>query len=96
MFSRYNRTPILKMGQQYGMCEALNVIRTAMKNGRLPVKELVLTEAQRLDTLAGSLYGDGRMWFVIAACSNIGWGLQCPPGTILYIPSIEDVSNLIG
>lgn len=84
------------MGQQYGTCEAINVIRAAVKSGKLPVKELILTEAQRLDILAGSIYGDGRAWFVIAAASNVGWALQCPPGTVLLIPSLDAVNELIG
>jgi len=84
------------MGQQYGTCEAINVIRAAVKNGTLSVKETIVNEAQRLDTLAGSLYGDGRAWWILAATSNIGWACQVPPGTIILVPTLEDVAALVG
>lgn len=95
MFSRLNRTPILKMGSQYGTCEAITVIRQAIKNGRLSTREFVVHEAQRLDVLAGSIYGDGRSWWVLAASSNVGWGCQVPPGTIILVPDINAVADLV-
>jgi hypothetical protein len=64
-------------------------IRSAVNDGRLPVDELVLRGAERLDTLAGSIYGDARYWWVLAAASGVGWGLQIPPGTIVNVPSLE-------
>ena len=45
-----------------------------------------MKEGERLDTLANRFLGDGRLWWAIAACSQIGWGLQVPPGTIIKIP----------
>ena len=96
MFSRYNRAPVLGMGSQFGTSNAINVIRTAVKNGTLPVKELVINESQRLDTLAGVIYGDGRAWWILAAASNVGWSLQVPPGTIIFAPDLAAVSALVG
>jgi hypothetical protein len=41
-------------------------------------------------------YGDSRYWWVLAASSDIGWGLQIPPGTVIRIPDLTQVSNIIG
>tara|TARA_Y100000591_G_C21489801_1_gene524537 strand:- start:51 stop:224 length:174 start_codon:yes stop_codon:yes gene_type:complete len=57
----------------------------------------MLKEAQRLDTIAAESYGDARLWWVIAAASNIGWGLQVPPGTKLSIPiDLAQIGDLVG
>lgn len=94
-FSRYARAPVLALGEKYGTSEAINVIRTAIKDGTISTKELVLRGADRLDTIAGSVYGEGRYWWIIAAASNIGWAMQVPPGTILKIPDINDIAQLV-
>jgi len=94
-FSRYRRAPLLDFGRQYGTSRAHEVIRQAIKEGRLPFQSLTLKEAQRLDHLAGQYYSNGRYWWVIAAASEIGWGLQVPAGTFIRIPKIEDVARLI-
>ena len=49
-----------------------------------------------MDIIAHSEYGDGRLWWVIAAASGIGWGLQVPPGTIIKMPSNVGVALVIG
>ena len=41
-------------------------------------------------------YKDSRFWWVLAAASDIGWGLQVPPGTIINIPNINQVSIIVG
>ena len=56
-------------------------------NGNIPAVFSKLKEDQRLDHIAAQKYGDPSYWWVIAAASGIGWGLQCPPGTILRIPT---------
>lgn len=94
-FSRYSRTPILKLGHQQGTSLTIPVIRSALANNTIKTTELVLRGAERLDTLAGSIYGDARYWWIIAIASNIGWCLQVPPGTILKIPDINDIEQLI-
>lgn len=95
-FSRYTKTSILRMGEQYGTAFGVTIVRTAIKNGTLTTSEFIVHEAQRLDTIAGSIYGDGRYWWVLAATSNIGWGLQIAPGTLLNVADLADVAELIG
>lgn len=94
-FSRYSRAPILNLGDQYGTSTAAVTIRNAVKNGNIKVKEIVARGYERLDTIAGATYGDGRYWWILAAASDIGWGLQVPPGTIIKVPDISDISQLI-
>lgn len=95
-FSRYARTPLLNLGEQYGTAAGTATIRAAIANGTIKTREIVLRGADRLDTLAGAIYGDGRYYWVLAAASNIGWGLQVPPGTIILIPDLNDIAQLIG
>lgn len=94
--SRYSKTPILDYGRQYGTSNAVNSLRKAMKANQLPTKQLLVRGLERLDTLAGSIYGDASYWWVLAACSDIGWGLQIPPGTIINIPDLSNVFAIIG
>lgn len=95
-FSRYARSPLLDLGAQFGTSVASSVIRSAVKQGTLKTREVVVRGAERLDTLAGSIYGESRFWWVLAAASDVGWGLQVPPGTIIRVPDIGDVSRLVG
>lgn len=94
--SRYTRAPVLGFGVQFGTSQATNVIRSAVRSGAIPVKTITLRGIDRLDTIAGSVYGDGRYWWILAAASDIGWGLQLPAGTVVKIPALGDVLNLIG
>lgn len=97
MINRYRRAPKIKSGQAYGTYAAGNVIYRAFQQGVLDVEQKVLTESQRLDIVAGEYYGDGTLWWVIAAASKIGWSLQVPPGTRLVIPTdINQVAALVG
>jgi hypothetical protein len=96
-FSRYNRTTVIALGAQYGTAEVSQVIRNGIKQGTITVvKQIVLNGIERLDTIAGFEYGDGRYWWVIAAASDIGWGMQLPAGTVLNIPSLKDIARLVG
>lgn len=95
-FSRYNQAPIIDYGKQYGTSTAVSAIRSAIAANIIKTEQIYLRGAERLDTLAGVIYGDARYWWVLAAASNIGWGMQVPPGTIINIPNLSDVSNLIG
>jgi hypothetical protein len=94
--SRYARSTVLDYGRQFGTSTAIVAIRSAIADGRLQTKELLVRGAERLDTLAGTIYGDSRYWWVLAAASDIGWGLQVPPGTIIKIPELNSVIALIG
>lgn len=96
-FSRYTRTPYIANGSQLGTMSSINTIRTAIKDGKLSfVKQITTKGSQRLDTIAGEEFNDGRYWWILAACSDIGWGMQIPPGTILNIPRLEDIARLVG
>ena len=94
-FSRYTRSPRLNLGAQFGTSVAVETIRLAIKEERITCQQMVLRGAERLDTLAGSIYGDSSYWWVLAAASNIGWGLQFPPGTIINIPDLSAIAQLV-
>jgi len=94
--SRYARTRILGAEKRFATSFAITAIRNNIKNGNIRFDEITLVERERLDTLAGKAYGDGRYSWVIAAASNIGWMLQAPPGTQIRIPNLEDVFRFIG
>lgn len=95
-FSRYARTTIIGLGQRYGTSFYIPVIRQNIQNGNIRYEEAVLDEAERLDQIAGEVYGDGRLGWVIAAASAVGWAPQVPPGTRIRVPNLEDVARLIG
>jgi len=95
-FSRYARSPILSFGSQFGTSRTREVIQAAVANGQLQVRPIVIRGRERLDTLAGVLYGDGRYWWVLAASSNVGWGLQVPPGTVINVVDLGAVAALVG
>ena len=95
-FSRYNSTPVLSFGAQYGTSAAISAIREAIRAGRLSTGEIILRERERLDVLAGQIYNDARYWWVLAAASDIGWGLQVPAGTVIKIPDLAAVARLVG
>jgi hypothetical protein len=87
---------VIGLGYQYGSSRTITRIRAAIKAGSLGYKEMILRGVQRLDTIAGEEYGEGRYWWVIAAASDIGWGMQVPAGTALKIPNLTDALALIG
>lgn len=93
--SRYTRTPALTFSSQYATPVCIQMIRRAVKDGYVQTTEYILHENERLDTLAGQLFGDGRYWWVLAATSDIGWGLQVPPGTVIKIPLLADVLKIV-
>lgn len=95
-FSRYQRTDVLGYNFQYGTSTTHSIIRDAVRNERVPFKTIVLHEAERLDHLAFKHYQNGRYWWIIAAASDIGWGLQVPPGTVIRIPDLVEISRIVG
>lgn len=96
MISRYNRTAILDSGYQFGTNYAAEAIRKAVKAGQIKTTTITAKAGDRLDTIAAQRLGDGRLWWIIASASNIGWGLQIPPGTVIVIPRLEDVAAIVG
>ena len=71
-------------------------ITAAAAKGIIQCSVLIMEEGQRLDTIAGSVYGDSSYWWVIVAASNIGWGLQVPPGTLLRVPrDLDQIMSII-
>lgn len=92
--SRYDYDYLIDRGNQLETSTFVSKIRTLIKQGRIRItSQLILTGADRLDTLAGSIYGDARYWWVLAAASNIGWGLQAPPGTIINIVDLAQIEE---
>ena len=93
---RYARTTKIRGGSMYGSPRAAVIIRQRVKSGKMATQRYILKEGDRLDILAGKYYGNAKLWWAIAAASGIGWGLQAPPGTVLYIPSLGDVAQVVG
>lgn len=93
---RYARTPVYNIGRRYGTSKAIIVIRNGINSGKIRSETYVTKQDERLDIIAGQYYGDGTLWWIIASCSNIGWGLQVPPNTILTIPTLQDVAEFVG
>jgi hypothetical protein len=95
-FSRYERAPVIDFGALFGTGLSHTAIRSAIKSGKLQYQEFLIHGAERLDHLAGKYYGDSKYYWVIAAASDIGWSLQVPPGTIIRIPDLSQVAQLVG
>ena len=95
-FSRYQNDTPIKRGTILKTATAVDNIRKRMKAGAIPHKVVTLKAGQRLDHVAASEFGDGRLWWVTAACSNIGWALQAPPGTVIKVPmSLADIQGVL-
>jgi len=72
-------------------------IRRARELGLIPTREITLKESQRLDHLAQEHLGNSHLWWVLAALSDIGWGLQIPAGTIIRVPlEINSIRSIVG
>jgi len=85
--SRYAFTPLVKEGRLKGTSTIHNRIRRAVRSNNISYTATFIKERQRLDHIAANIYGHSSLWWIIAAASDIGWGLQVPPGTILRIPT---------
>ena len=79
-----------------GTAKAVTRIRRAVRAGQLSTVDYILKEGERLDQIAGRRYGDPRLWWIIAAASNVGWWMQLPAGIQLTIPTdITQVDGII-
>ena len=83
---RYTGLQPVNGGLGFPTVRSASRIRRAILQGRIPYTSTVLAEGQRLDTLAGQKYGSSNLWWILAAASGIGWGLQVPAGTIILVP----------
>ena len=93
---RYTYVPIIKGRSRIATSINANKIFHATVSRALSFSTVILKENQRLDHISGAVYGESSMWWVIAAASGVGWGLQIPPGTILRVPlDINAVISLI-
>jgi hypothetical protein len=96
-FSRYSRDRLTPDLKGFSTPKGIAKIRSGIATGQIGVvRYIISTQADRLDTLAGALYGDGRYWWILAAASFIGWGLQIPAGTVITVPDLKDVEKLLG
>ena len=93
---RYSRAPLIKGGTSFGTSRAAYLIHRGVETGAISSTLITTKQSARLDVLAGENYGDGRLWWVLAAASGIGWALQVPPGTVIRIPDLSQVAQLVG
>ena len=95
--SRYNfSNRIQSVKTKVGASNACYIIFVAVNSGALKYTTKILQEGERLDQIAGQIYNDSSLWWIIAAASGIGWGLQVPPGALLRIPTeVNDVFGLL-
>ena len=85
--NRYGNDSLIRGGKSLSSNKAAILIRQQINTGQIKFKRIVLGEGVRLDHLAFKEYEDASLWWVIAAASGIGWGLQVPAGTYLTIPT---------
>lgn len=88
-FSRELFTQRIKINGKsaIGTSQASRKIFRAVKNNTIKYHTRIMKAGERLDIIAAQVYGDSIHWWVIAAASGIGWSLQVPPGTYLFIPT---------
>lgn len=95
MISRYSYVPNID-GKTISNSNCVPSIQRAIKSGEIDFDVITLSGNQRLDVISGQFYGTSEFWWIIAAASGIGWGLQVPAGTLLRIPkSIERVLQIL-
>jgi len=92
---RYENSEIFAFGQSYGTSYISRQIFDGINNGAIKYSENYLQQGERLDVLAGQVYGDGRLYWIICAASGIGFAAQVPPGTIIKTPNLSDVTRYI-
>lgn len=91
---RYTSARVIKGGSALDSGTMSNTIAELVSSGQLRTTTIVLKQGERIDKIAGKYYGDSTLWWVIAAASGIGWGLQCPPGTVISIPDKSQLEKL--
>jgi|688.fasta_scaffold01900_34 nucleoid-associated protein YgaU len=91
---RYSNSLTIMGGKSLDSRSMATTVRNLVASGQLSTTIITLKEGERLDQIAGKYYGDSTLWWVIAAASGIGWGLQCPPGTVVAIPDKSQMEKL--
>tara|TARA_B100000700_G_scaffold316206_1_gene405376 strand:+ start:749 stop:1042 length:294 start_codon:yes stop_codon:yes gene_type:complete len=95
--NRYTKSTIISAGKAYGTSYIIAILRDEVSSGRITTREITLKEGERLDHLAAIYLNNSKLWWVIAAISNIGWGLQVPPNTRILIPDqIDRIKAIVG
>ena len=84
--NRYDDDALVRDGRLLATNTAVVRLRDAIAAGNVAVTVTIAKKNERLDVLAHLQYGDGRLWWIIAIASGIGWWPQVPPGTRLTIP----------
>lgn len=84
--SRYAFTPRIN-GERISTTNISSKIYFAVQRNLIRYNTSRLIAGRRLDHLASQTYGDHTLWWVIASASGIGWSLQCPPDTVVKIPT---------
>jgi len=93
---RYGNDNLVQDGKLLGTSRSILTIRQAVESGAINTVSRTTKSSERLDIIANQIYADGRLWWVIAAASGIGWWLQIPPGTLLKIPvDLQQVESLL-
>ena len=93
---RYTFTGLINKGEGKSNPRVSSKIYAAVMNGQISFTAQKTKRFERLDMLAMEKYGDASYWWIIAAASGIGWGLQIPPGTIVRIPSnLSQILSLV-
>jgi hypothetical protein len=94
--SRYRFSSRLESNRKYGTSTVNAIIFNALESGSINYDVVVLSEGQRLDHIAHRVYGSSEYWWIVAAASGVGWGLQLPAGTVIRIPAnLNEVLGLL-
>ncbi len=94
--NRYRSDNRVRGGNALGTNQSVTRIKLAVRQNRIRVRTHILKENERMDSVAHRFLGNAKFWWVIAACSNIGWNMQVPAGTKLSIPlSLDDINGLL-
>ena len=94
---RYSRDKIIRGGKTKGTNQAIRLLRRAVRDGNIQIDVYVTKEGDRLDHIAAKRLGSSKYWWVLAALSGIGWGLQVPHGIRIRIPrSLNSIKRIVG
>jgi len=95
--SRYRRTPKIRGASQLGSTNVSQILYSNVLNKNIKTFSYTLKEGERLDHVAGKYLGNGDLWWIIAACSGIGWMMQVPAGTRIFIPrDLNQILSYVG